>query len=73
MAERVEMSFKNKEVKMWFLIMIPFFVIGSLVLFFGDQSTRYLPFLLIMAAWAIYYSWRYRYRKKRRNSAENTK
>lgn len=73
MAERMEMSFKNKEVKMWFLIVTPFVVIGSLVLFFGDPSTRFLPSLLLIVAWTIYYSWRYRYRKKRKNSAENTK
>lgn len=73
MAERMEMSWKNKEVRMWFLIVTPFIVIGSLVLFFGAPSTRFLPSLLLIVAWAIYYSWRYRYRKKRKNSAENTK
>lgn len=70
MADRVEMSFKNKEVKMWFVIMIPFFLIASFFLFEGNPANRSLPFLLLLLAWAIYYSWRYRYRKKQKNTAD---
>lgn len=69
MAERVDMSFKNKEVKMWFLIMVPVFIIGSIALFASEPASRYLPFLIMLAGLAIYYTWRFRYRKKKK--AEN--
>lgn len=68
MTERFELSFKNKEVKMWFIIMTPFFLLSSLFLFFGDPANRSLPFLLLILAWVIYYSWRYRHRKEQKNA-----
>ena len=64
MAERFEMSFRNKELKMWFLIMGPAFIIGTIALVTSDPSTRWLPFLILMIGYAIYYPWRWHYRKK---------
>ncbi|PKH11182.1 hypothetical protein [Planomicrobium sp. MB-3u-38] len=68
MAERVDMSFKNKEVKMWFMIMVPVFILGSIALFTNEPTSRYLPFLIMMIGLAIYYSWRFSYRKKKKES-----
>ncbi|MFC3210235.1 hypothetical protein [Planomicrobium okeanokoites] len=68
MAERVDMSFKNKEVKMWFMIMLPVFILGTIALFTSEPTSRYLPFLIMMIGLAIYYSWRFRYRKKKKES-----
>ncbi|WP_372868839.1 hypothetical protein [Planomicrobium okeanokoites] len=68
MAERVEMSFKNKEVKMWFMIMAPFVIVGVIALITSPPSSRYIPFLILMIGYAIYYTWRFRYRKKKKES-----
>ncbi len=71
MAERVDMSFKNKEVKMWFLIMVPVFVIGSITMLTEEPASRYLPFLILIAGWIIYYTWRFQYRKKKKEMNNN--
>lgn len=68
MAERVEMSFKNKEMKMWFLIMGPALIIGSILMFSSISSNRYLPFSILLVGYAIYYPWRYLYRKKKKEA-----
>lgn len=70
MAERVDMSFKNKEVKMWFVIMVPVFIIGSIALLTSEPASRYLPFLILMAGLSTYYIWRYRYRKKQKETGD---
>jgi hypothetical protein len=69
MADRVELSFKNQEVKTWFVIMTPFFLLSSSFLFKGDSAKRSIPFLLPILAWTVYYSWRYRHRKKQKKTA----
>lgn len=66
MAERFDMSFRNKEVKMWFFLMFPFIVLGAIALFTSDASTRWLPFLILLIGYAIYYPWRANYRKKQK-------
>ena len=66
MAERFELSFKNKEVKMWFITVGPAFIIGAIALYNSTPSTRWLPFLILMIGYAIYYPWRYRYRKEQK-------
>ncbi|WP_281863945.1 hypothetical protein [Planomicrobium okeanokoites] len=71
MAERVDMSFKNKEVKMWFMIMVPFVILGVIALINSTPSSRYIPFLILMIGYAIYYTWRFRYRKKNKESDTN--
>ena len=71
MAERVDMSFKNKEVKMWFMIMVPFVILGVIALITSSPSSRYIPFLILMIGYAIYYTWRLRYRKKNKESDTN--
>lgn len=69
MAERFEMNFKNPELKMWFIVMTPFIVIGGIALLMNDPSTRYVPFLSLIIGYAIYYIWRFRFRKKKRKAA----
>lgn len=69
MAERVDMSFRNKEVKMWFMIMVPVIIIGMFTLFINDGTTSWLQFIILLAGLASYYTWRFRYRKKQK--AEN--
>lgn len=66
MSERFELSFKNKEVRMWFYLVIPAFIIGSLIIFYGDQKYQYIRFLVLVIAWVIFYIWRFFYRKKQK-------
>lgn len=65
------MSFKNKEVKMWFLIMVPVFILGSIALFTSEPTSRYLPFLILIMGWISYYIWRFQYRKKKKETDTN--
>lgn len=69
MAERVEMNFSNKEVKMWFLIMVPAFIIGAVALFLNDGQVPFLNLIVIGGGLAVYYTWRFLYRKKKRSTA----
>lgn len=66
MSERFELSFKNKEVRMWFYLVIPAFIIGSLIIFYGDQKYQYIRLLVLVIAWVIFYIWRFFYRKKQK-------
>ena len=43
MSERIELSFKNREVRMSFYLAIPTFIIGSLFIFYGEQKYPYIP------------------------------
>lgn len=70
MSERFELSFKNKEVRMWFYLMVPTFIIGSIFIFFGEQQYQYIPLLVLVIAWTVFYLWRYFYRKKRENKVK---
>ncbi|WP_422122292.1 hypothetical protein DHX103_10810 [Planococcus sp. X10-3] len=70
MAERSEMSFKNKELKMWLIIIIPVMIIGGIALFAGEPYSRYIPFFTLLFGLVLYYSWRYRYRKKKKENKE---
>ena len=64
MTERFDLSFKNKEVRMWLYIMVPTFIIGSLLLLFGDFKDQYIRFGLLVIAIIFFYVWRYLYRRK---------
>lgn len=70
MAERFEMSFKNPELKMWFLIMLPVVIIGLLALLLNDGITSWIQLIVFTAGLVTYYSWRYRYRKKKKKNKE---
>ena len=64
MGERFELSFKNKEVRMWFYIMIPAIVIGNLILLLGGYIYNNVLWILLVIALVSFYTWRYFYRKK---------
>lgn len=71
MADRVEMSFKNKEEKMWFTIMIPVVVMAFFAIFSLHPVAKYLPVFLVLGGYATYYTWRFRYRRKQKSNAGN--
>lgn len=66
MSERFEVSFKNKEVKMWFYIMGPYLIVGGFILFFGGHKYQYVQFSLLVIALITYYFWRFLYRRKQK-------
>lgn len=66
MSERFELSFKNKEVRIWLYLMLPTFIIGSIFIFWGEQKYQYIRLLLLVIAWTIFFSWRFFYRKKQK-------
>lgn len=68
MTNRFELSFKNKEVRMWIYIMIPTAILGFSILIFADSAYQYLSSLVLLSAWIIYYAWRFQYRKKKTDS-----
>lgn len=66
MSERFELSFKNKEVRIWLYLMIPIIVIGSVIIFYGEQEYQYFRLLILAIALLIFYTWRYFYRRRQK-------
>ncbi|MCZ8540204.1 hypothetical protein [Psychrobacillus psychrodurans] len=66
MSERFELSFKNKEVRMWFYLAVPAFIIGCIFIFYGEQKYQYIPLSVLVIAWTIFYIWRFFYRRKQK-------
>ena len=72
MSERFELSFKNKEVRMGFYLAVPTFIIGSLIIFYGEQKYQFICLLLLVIAWTFFYIWRFYYRKKQKKEVKNS-
>lgn len=68
MKNRFELSWKNKEVRMWIYIMIPTAVVGFSILIFADYVYQPIASLVILSAWTVFYVWRLQYRKKKTDS-----
>ncbi|MGH2317671.1 hypothetical protein ACRC6Q_07860 [Planococcus sp. SE5232] len=68
MENRFDLSWKNKEVRMWIYIMIPTAIIGFSILIFADYAYQSIASLVILSAWIIFYFWRLKYRKKKTDS-----
>jgi len=66
MSERFELNFKNKEVRMWLYLAIPTFIVGSIILFYGEQKYQYIRLLMLVVVFAIFYIWRFFYRRKQK-------
>jgi hypothetical protein len=69
LTERFELNFKNKELRVWFYIMLPIAIAGFSILFFADYKYNNLAILLVMIGWLVYYVWRFRYRKNLKKDA----
>ena len=68
MSERFELSFKNKEVRVYFYMAIPVLIAATILIFFVDQPNGYIPFITLIIFWTSYYTWRFFYRKKKRKN-----
>ncbi|WP_313894436.1 hypothetical protein [Psychrobacillus sp.] len=67
MSDRFDLSFKNKEVRMWLYLAVPTFIVGSIIiLFFDQQKYPYAPLSLLIAFWSIFYTWRFFYRRNKK-------
>ncbi|MFJ8462069.1 MULTISPECIES: hypothetical protein [Lysinibacillus] len=69
MSDRFELSFKNKEVRMWFVIMVPIFIAGILIAIFTEIQDLYITGSIPLIAWITYYIWRYLYRRKQKKES----
>lgn len=70
MSERFEVNFNNKEVRMYFYMVVPVLVTAIIFIFFVDQNNTYAPFVTLIIFWTSYYTWRYFYRKKKNKSTK---
>lgn len=66
MEERFELSFKNKEVRMWCYIMIPTVLIS--IIFTITMNSPISPILHFTPTigWILYGIWRYFFKKSRK-------
>jgi hypothetical protein len=60
MSDRFELSFKNKVVRMWLIIMIPAVIAEILII----QFTKIPVFPSI--SWTIFFIWLYFYKRKQK-------
>ncbi|XKI11035.1 Permease [Sporosarcina sp. ANT_H38] len=61
MSDRFELSFKNKVVRMWLIIMVPTVIAEILLMQFNE-----LTFLLSVISWTIFLIWHYFYKRKQK-------
>lgn len=61
MSDQFELSFKNKVVKMWLIIMVPTIIAEILIMQFTG-----LTFLLSVISWMIFFMWHYFYKRKQK-------
>ena len=68
MSERFELSFKNKEARMWVYFAVPTLIIGIIIIYTSERN--YYQWILYFAFLTIFYIWRFfsggRGRKKKK-------
>lgn len=72
MSFRFELSFKNKKVRIWFVIMVPVVLGSVLFMLFTEINYHSLVSLFPVMGWLIFYIWRYLYRRKQKKESPNT-
>lgn len=68
MSERFELNFKNKEVRMWFYLAVPSFIIAIILIYGGEQKYQFIP---LFALWTVFYIWRFLYRRQQKKEGKN--
>ncbi|WP_391203312.1 hypothetical protein [Psychrobacillus sp. L4] len=48
--------FKNKEDRMWVYLAVPTFIIGTIIIYYGERNYQYIALLVF---WTIFYLWRF--------------
>lgn len=73
MSDRFELSFKNKEVRMWLVIMVSAMIAGALIILFTKIRYRYnIAVSFPLMGWINFYLWRYLYRRKQKKESSIT-
>ncbi len=62
MNERFELSFKNKIVKMWFILMIPTAIVQLFLILFTDVA-EIIPVVLPIVPLLLFFIWLYFYKR----------
>ncbi|MCG7343221.1 hypothetical protein MHZ92_03685 [Sporosarcina sp. ACRSL] len=71
MDDRFDLSFKNKEVRVWIYIMVPSITASVLLILFTEIANPYIN-LIPAIAWTLYYIWRFFFRRKQKKEVANT-
>ncbi len=66
MNNRFELSFKNKEVRVWVAIMIPTLIAEIAFILLTETPNSYINVFFPLVSWAIFFIWRYFYKKKQK-------
>lgn len=66
MSERFELSFKNKKVRVWLIIMIPTVIIEISLLIFTEIQQGYITGFFPLISWTVYFIWLYSYNRKQK-------
>jgi len=61
MSQPFELSFKNKEVRVWIYLLIPMLIVGLILIY--NNLAQYL-FIPLIVFYGIYYVWRFFHRRK---------
>ena len=72
MSDRFELSFKNKEVRIWMVIMVLATIAGALIVLFTEIQHLFITGSFPVLAWMIFYIWRYFYRRKQKETSSIT-
>jgi len=58
-----DLSFRNLEVRIWTAIMLPSFIIASLLLFLTDIPSWYATSVIPFVSWTSFFIWRFFYKR----------
>lgn len=64
MTDRFDLSFRNKEVRVWLFIMVPTVIVEILFILFSETPNGYITGFIPLISWTIFFIWRYFYKKK---------
>ena len=65
MNERFELSFKNKIVKMWFILMVPTAIVQLFLILFTDVA-EIIPVALPVVPLLLFFIWLYFYKRNQK-------
>ena len=61
MSDRFELSFKNKVVRMWLIIMVPTVIVEIFIVLFTE-----LRGIFPLISWTFFFIWLYFYKRKQK-------
>ncbi len=66
MSDRFELSFKNKVVRIWLIIMIPTVILQIFLILFTELP-RVIPAGIPGLSWVSFFIWHYFYKRNQKN------